>query len=451
MKGAEAESAGWLVAGGSCQPFSFEGDDGTVIVGSGGSAFAPSKTRTLLLKEGKLVTMAGTQGVVIETSHGNVRVPPDGATIVEQKPSGVVRIANLSGARTDVAVPAGDGQTKILSAEPGEELVIADAGLADEELIPVDGVDREPIGGAIALAGTRIEKRRFDRKMMANREQLLICNTGCFTVTMKKKFDNVKQNMDSSAPLVSGKPGDASRVRALGTGAGARTKAALPKGLAPVSQSGSVQSADLVPIGFRAPSASGGLSSGVFTLATAHAVVKHSGRAKMNLEQHGVMTLRNGETVVAASKRTVVRAGAYTFNVAPGTIALVCKDGDVVKVRNLYETSANAVQVFVGGKYVHIAVGHEVLLGPDDGSLTKALKSEPIGRRHIKRFDVAGGHSMTRCEFSLVSALQNADVLTRLMNSKSDSDREISDKLVKMAAVLTQVTAGRGAYAPVGQ
>src|SRR6185295_2698876 len=103
----------------------------------------------------------------------------------------------------------------------------------------------EPISGSISVAGTRVEKRLFDRQQMYHREMLLSCNTGCFTITMRKKFDSMKQGLSTAAPLISqqGSPnlkatseGGNGRLKASSSNSGSgRLKASLPLKLDPVS------------------------------------------------------------------------------------------------------------------------------------------------------------------------------------------------------------------------
>ncbi|HEY9867846.1 MAG TPA: hypothetical protein V6D08_01455, partial [Candidatus Obscuribacterales bacterium] len=423
------------------QPFIFEGDDGSAVIGSGGTTFAPTKNKTLLLKEGKLVAMAGGQGLVIETAHGSVKIPSTGATIVQQSSSGVVRVANLSGGRTNMAITK-DGQTKLVAADPGEEIVVADSSLGEEELIPVDGVDREPITGAVAVAGTRIQKNRFDRAMMAGREQLLTCNTGCFTIMMRKKFDDVKQEMTNPRPAISQKPDVRVKARAL-------APAATAPGAGEVA-SRRLDVSGLTPIGFMQPAMSAaGSPSGLFTLGTRAVTVKHNGRARLSLEAQGTVNLKSGSVLIHAAEPTTVKAGDYRVFVEAGTIAVVSRTADVLTVRNLYEGSAHSVHFIVGGKSVTVAAGQEALVSAQHEALTRALKSEPVGRRNMRNFDMPGGHSMTRGEVSLVSLFVNDEVIKRLMASGNERDKAIAGRLLKMAAVLNQVTAGRGAYSPV--
>ena len=172
--------------------------------------------------------------------------------------------------------------------------------------------------------------------------------------------------------------------------------------------------------------------------------------ARLVLERPEVIHVKGGETLVTAIQPALVKAGPYSMSMESGSIILVSKDGDVAKVRNLYESSAHSVRAHVGNRYVAIAAGQEVLMSPSHVTLTKALKSEPLGRRLLKNFDISGGHSVTRCEVSLVTLLQNCEVLKRLMLSKNDNEQILAGKLVKMAAILSQVTAGRGAYSNIG-
>ncbi len=462
-------SGSMFVAGGACQPFSFEsGDDGTVVVGSGGTVFGPETNRTILLKEGKLLTVAGKQGVVVETAHGKVHIPADTATIVQQKPSGVVRIANLSGESADVSVTHGS-QTKTLTANPGEEVVLADASLSDEELIDVDGVDREPISGTVAVTGMRIEKNKFDRKMMADREQLLLCNTGCFTVSMRRKFENVKRNVTGSSPLISGPAG---KGKVIGSGAPAgngHQKLSVttlpaqadrtPTTAAPaagdnndrVSNVPEAAGSDehLVEIGFVQGSAPGSrMMSSLFRLATDSAIIRHSGQAQITMERPGVVSLKQGETLLEVTKPTVIKSGDYRIALDAGTVALVSLKGGVIKVRNLYEGSAKSIHAVVEGKKVDVAVGQELLMGPNDGSVLRVLNSESIGRRNLRSFDLEGGsHQLIRCEFSLVSLMGQIDVLSRVKASANGSDHDLINRLIKMAAIMSQVTAGHGSFA----
>jgi len=433
MKGMES----WIVASGACQNFTFEGDEGSAIIGSGGTAFMPSGQRTVLLREGKIVSFSGQRPVNVKTAQGNVSIAANSATLVEQTPSGVVRVSNITGGETNVAVTR-DGQTKVVSAQPGEELLIADSSLGEEEMISVDGVDREPISAAIAVAGVRVEKRKFDSKMMMEREKLLMCNLGCFSLALRKRIENMKAHAGSPIPV------KASMNNAART---AKTQPVLGNDVVG-SITQAADTAELQPIRFVHPTGSG-TSMGLHTLLSDAATIKHGGKAAMVLEQSGVVSLHQGETLVAATKPTVIKSGKHHIAIAAGTIALISKEDNVTKVRNLWESDSHSIQVSAGNRMVTVCAGQELMVGPTGTSLTKAVKGDLLGRRHIKSFDMAGNHSAMRSEVSLVSLMQNNNVLSRLVRSENDSDKEIAGKLMKMAAALSVVTGGRGAYSPV--
>jgi hypothetical protein len=208
---------------------------------------------------------------------------------------------------------------------------------------------------------------------------------------------------------------------------------------------------DLTPISFLRPGTISATNAPLFTLTTAEASIKHTGGAKLNLGQPGIVSLANGETIIAANKPTTVSAGPYNIFIDTGTIAVITKDSSIVKVRNVYESKAFSLKAHVGKKSITVAAGHELLLGPNDGSLHKALKADPVGRRRIKNTDLPGGESIMTSEISLISLIQNTDVLRQLMNSDNAIDRRMAENLIKMAACITQVSSHRGSYSAVGR
>jgi len=196
---AHDDGKSWYIVGTSCQPFSFEGDSEETIVGSPGTVFAPKGVETILLKEGKIIALAGKQSMIIETVQGKVDIPAGGSSMIEETASGVLRIANLNGAEQDIVVES-EGHTTFLSAKPGEQVVLADTRLGDEELIPVDGITREPITSSIVIAGVKVEKLQFDRQLMSEKEVLLQCNSGAFTLNTRKKFITMKRSLKINEP-----------------------------------------------------------------------------------------------------------------------------------------------------------------------------------------------------------------------------------------------------------
>ncbi len=436
---------GWVVASGYCQPFSFAGDDGSVIIGSGGTTFAPSQNHTVILRGGKMVASAGPAGLTVETAQGNINIPSDGTTIIEQDRPGVVRVANLLGGETKISMQV-NGETKELRAAAGEELIVADADLSEEELIPVDGVDREPLDAG-KIVGLQVKKSKFERKQMIGRDMLVNCNMGCFSITMRRTIEKLKDDIgtNSAPPKVSRSPKNGAPVK-VGSG----SPISPIGGKISTNPTRPTENSPIVPIAYTTGSA-GAIGSVMRSLATDTAMIKETRGTKLVMEKPGVVNLKAGEALVYASRATLVRTGTSLVSVSPGTIALVSNENNIVKVRCLYDNSSHSIKLYAGNKLMTLSSGEEFIIGAPDSSLDNTLKSDPLGRRKIQRFDLNKDLSLLHTEFSLVGLMQNNTILGELLKAADQDDHAMAEKLVKMAAVITQVTARRGAYSSTGQ
>lgn len=392
-----------------------------------------------------MVASAGPAGLTVETAQGNINIPSDGTTIIEQDRPGVVRVANLLGGETKISMTV-NGEKKELRAAAGEELIVADADLSEEELIPVDGVDREPLDAG-KIVGLQVKKSKFERKQMIGRDMLVNCNMGCFSITMRRSLDKLKQdvNADSVPPKVSRTPKNGAPVK-VGSGA----PVAPVGGKISTVPTSPAENSVIIPIAYTTGSA-GAIGSVMRSLATDTAMIKETRGTKLVMEKPGVVNLKGGEALVAASRATLVRSGASLVSVSAGTIALVSNENNVVKVRCLYDNSAHSVKLYAGNKLMTLSSGQEFIVGAPDESIDNALKSDGLGRRKIQRFDLNKDLSLFHTEFSLVGLMQNNTILAELLKAADQDDHAMAEKLVKMAAVLTQVTARHGAYSATGQ
>lgn len=429
-----------MIAGGACQPFSFDLGDDTVIVGSGGTAFAPEEDHGIKVREGRLVIAAGDKGTQVRTMFGTVRIPGGSAGILDQKTAGVVRIANLAGDDINVSLTA-NGKSTALTAASGEELVIATDGVNEEELIATDGVDRQVISGSLTVSdlGLKGSKQKFNRQMMAEKDPLLLCNMGCLTSAGKKRWDKVIQSMNGRATPVAQRPGEfGARSKHLNT-------SQIPK-LPEVPGSATDQ---FTPISFLHPAQPEVAATSVQTLSTRNCTVKHPAGTIIGLEGDNSIDLREGKALISARKQTVVRCGANRLTLDAGSMALVSKSATIFKAVNLYEPRHACLQANLGRHTTKIVSGQEIIVGASDGSLPRELKRDQIGRRHIKQVEAAKGTSILRSEVSLVSLLSQDKLLSVILKSKAPADRQLSHKLIKMAVCVNQVTVSHGAYSAV--
>lgn len=174
-------------------------------------------------------------------------------------------------------------------------------------------------------------------------------------------------------------------------------------------------------------------------------LVRHSGNSDISYRE-GRVNLHSGEILVHSPLRTEVLSGEYLVSVNPGTVALITRENKVLKVRALYELHANGVAIKAGDNTIKLSVGQEVMLAPHSVHLKAADKNDCLGRRKIVEATLANGHAMSRSEFSHIGLIEEADVLTMLFRSPAPHDRQLSGKLMKIAACLMTVTGSHGAF-----
>ncbi len=426
------DNGAYYVAGGACQPFFLDGDADTVLVGEAGTMLSPGDNRSITLKEGKVVAMVGKQSVKVDTGFGSVQIAGNSAALVQQTANGVVRVANLSGEQTTITINR-NGKQQTMTAGAGEEICLCDDALSEEELIPVDGIDREALTGTITVPGVKMAKSKFDQKQMLEREKLLVCNAGSL-YSMRGKIDKLKKTVEKTAKPLHPSDG-APPLKPL-----APLKSMLLD-LTPVRVAD--QPAPFEPIAF--VQGTGGVSM-LKTFTTATATVKHSSKCQIAFDHPTIMNLKSGEAIISSKKNTVVRTPHSLVSINPGTIAFISVVDGVTKVRNLWEMSHNSIRQNVSGKYVDIPSGHETIVGFEENSIKNVITSDGIGRRLPRHIDVPGGMKLERSEISLVTLMQQSDLLTKLVSSENSIDRGFSNKIIKMAALLTQITGKHGQY-----
>jgi hypothetical protein len=443
------------VVSGSCQPFLFVRDNGSAMVGKGGTVLTPKSNNTVALNQGTVVALGGKENIVVETVQGKVVVAKHAATLIESKPSGVVRIANLGGGDASVEISNG-GKVQTLTASSGEELVVADSSLGDEELIPVDGISRTPISGSISVAGLKIEKSTFDRKQMLERDALLWCNTGGGTEQVSKRMASLRREMAGDTAILPAPPPGVQRlvplpnVRTPGPSSdtlNGPTGGPIKPGDKPQPQA---NSGKLRPIAFTRPVQTVPINTaGLSKSLTTAAVIRNTAGTQAVIEAGNSIHLKAGEILVEANADTMVQAGQFKIALLQGAVALIGYKNKLVKISNLFETKTDSVSLIAGQRKLSLSAGHDLIAGEKDMDLQAPLRDKPVGRRKIRNYDLNASHRATCSEVSHVSLFQYADLLSRLHRSNDPLDKELAAKLVKMAACLTQVTASHGPYAPL--
>lgn len=426
----------WIVASSSCQPFTFEAHDGSLIVGSGPAKFAPAAERTLLLKEGKILVMTVDKIHIVRTPICTATIPVNTAVIIEYQPDGAAFVTNLAGGKASVTLCKND-ETCILSAAPGEQMILADSECPDEKIqgLSYAGVMGENVKNwHVELSGLRGRKMSFDRQELALQEWLLSCSNRCVNQAQLRRIQQLMQSMN----VIGG--------------------ATTLKSMVPSSKKGVVKNIassrpapeEYSPVGY----VTGGMAAPVHinTLGAPTATVRYCSKSSVGMEASGVLNFTDGEIMVAATHRTLVKAGPALIHFSPGAVAVLSMHNGMLKVRNVYEKSGTAIKACIPGrKCLGVQAGQEIILGPKGLSLSKALSDEPVGRRRLTSVDLPSGHTFICSEISLSSFMQNSPVLSQVMRSGNPADRALAEKILKMAVCLSVVTSSHGNYSITSQ
>lgn len=174
--------------------------------------------------------------------------------------------------------------------------------------------------------------------------------------------------------------------------------------------------------------------------------IRHSQFSKFNLEE-GYVSHGSGDILVETKSDTLrIVAGKHSIQIAPNTVVLISKEAQLIKVRPLYETSSNAVRVSTGNMSTRVFAGQELILAEDEDSLRQTLGNDSIGRRKTHMDPIPNNGVVHRCEVSPISLIENNYILTKLVQSTHERDKQVTKKLVKMAACMMSVTNNHGPY-----
>jgi hypothetical protein len=371
-----------------------------------------------------MVAMSGKSGLTVSTSLGTtVEIPADTSVMVEEKENGVIRVIQLSGQQTTINVSSKEG-TKALSTTAGQEIVIADESTSDEELIPIDGVERIAVAATLKFAGKQVHQNKFDPKRMIDQNKLLNCNQGCFPVYVRNRLNKAR-----AAAAGETKPNNTAQKDSAASTPIAKTDFALR------------------PVAYATPTAAPPAS--VVSFDSDNATIKHLG-AKFSMMTEQEMKLENGEMVIAATKPMLIHGGKFTASLARGAVATVRFKDNVLQVRNVAGSNLHSVSVQSNNHVVEVPIGGEVMIAESAGDLDRSLVDDQVGRRKVKRTEQETA-AVLASEISFVSIIQESRLLNKLFCSTEEDDKTISDKIAKTAVALSVVTARHGTYAPLKQ
>ncbi len=496
IQSVQAAAGQFFVASSPCTIYEFDVLQGCQVQGQTGTVFSVNPDRTLILNEGRMLAGAGENGLSVQLGSTDRQIRLKGKTIaiVDARTKGDVRITVLAGDGAEAAVVFASGE-KLATLMPGQEAVIVDNS-DREEFIPIDGVERTPIGAAMTKMGFTMKKAAVSVPDLLRRELLLSCCFGipgssphvvCETSWVSKRLKQLYGRQTNPglthnfAPVpkttgskVQGPLSNAVRsngwadsvvtvsnnvVDPMGNAerAGLRSQQSLvvssttssarsmlegaDRGLTETDEpNGFTTEANLQPIAYIQSVAPAGLRLGQY------AEVASVGADRYRLVK--------GSVLVAPQKKLTIETNHAMIVAKPGSATLIFVDGAVTRVLDLHDWSKGDVSLMVNKQTYSLLPGNEVgvVKGTAKGDAARLAHKDQLGRRRMRVLQVNADTELITNDFSVVDALGRFPLVAQLSKSTASSDRHLYSNIMKMAAVLSMTTdQRRGSYTRDGQ
>lgn len=385
----------------ACTPYlaSNESEGGTMVVGESGAIFnfgeSKSQPTQVNLTAGTVLVNAGEKGATINTSQGEQVLTKGSIAIVRESRSGVVRFLNLHSESTaQIVITDADNKQIILQAGPGEEIVVADGATAEEELIPIDGVERATVGAAILVYGKKVRKNRFNLEKMQE-----VAFGRCPAAATILRVRN---------PKPTGQEGHTVPISYVG--------GSLPA--IPMQRS----------------------------IATDRLGIKQSKDAQFANAGHNQWSLTHGEVLLNTPTTVTIDLGNTKACVPANSTALIKRTVQGSIVRNIGGSSK--LQVITGNKRVNLSPGQEMVTSSQREELLQLLQTDNVGRRRLFYSQFGSSH-VAIAEISLASVVTESSLVYNTMRAKDGRDLRTANQVLKTAAALAVVTASHGQYSAV--
>ncbi len=373
-------------------------NDELIITGSPGTIMSNDEG-FIRLHSGRVLVDTGSKRFTIHTATADINLDAQATAIVDAQPGRPVRVMALAGGGSHPANIT-TSQDGAFGLKPGEELIISDKDLEENDLIPTDGIERTVVPGGVERHLRRVQRTTFPVGSGTMRH-LIIAGV---PVSLGGVERRVQKHM----------AGASSCSRSQGDHANTATSL-------------NVLAAKSMP---------------AYThTATAARVLTDPG-TEFTLVKQNVISLTQGKIFVNAPENTIVETALGQVHGLKGACFAVEAQPGILRIQSL--TGPGLVSAVVGNRKIALAPGCEVVA--NSSKTSDVLPSDGVGRRGLREFAVNGKLDLVFTDFSIISLIKSAPHLQALRQPTCSYDRALQRKLLKCAAVVHQVTAHKGPY-----
>jgi hypothetical protein len=379
-----------------------------------GTLYSLESSRSVNLAMGHMVVIAGNVEVSFKAGRLNARIAPGCAMAADVMSDGTTKLYSLpafeethSDSMVEVPSELG-GQSVPLPA--GQELVLSNRMLNQEELIATDGADISPVEAGLTLKSDgRLHLVRYSTKRMQQNQILIGCRT--VTIPPTERLNKVREAISRSAQ----------------NEATAGTEDNQPTNLKPVALS--------------QPAATNSVrQAGDLVINDKQATVfATNGTIADWQDETGKAELIKGSLLIHSHNNITVKAFGAAVRIHKGAIALVKVESHFLKVVNLTDMASRSVTISVGNDSLALLPGRELILSERAPNLSYIFDLHQIGHRTIISRQIGERIWATTSEVALADELIHQPLLRWIRFQHISSGQPLVNQIVKTAAALQTI------------
>jgi hypothetical protein len=414
------------------------GNDDSYAVGDENTQIQNQPDR-VILGAGRLTIDSGSKSTVVETPIGTVTIAPNAAAVIDAPSASKcqctstrctnvkgcacsthdctcssttkpLRVMAVAGGQTAVTVGKKIGDKANVGVKAGEELIVADSALSDEELIPVDGIERgEVISANISIASGTTVKRTFNLQEF-HQKQIMVAGhmiqVGSVQNARRERLNNHIAQAASAQQFHS--VGEPNVVHSLASSE------------------------------HSASSNAGGIATSVGS----DIVLREPG-TQMMYGDH-IISVSRGEIFVAPDQQVTVNTPIATVFASRTAMVSTEVIHDVVRIK---ACGPDDITIVIAQRKMQLHPGQEATVSSRALNDDDLRPSDGIGRRAPATRTNIGNKFVCIADFSLLSMITSKRYVPRLGTTAAAADkRRLENSMLKTVAALNMVQAHKGGY-----
>lgn len=176
-----------------------------------------------------------------------------------------------------------------------------------------------------------------------------------------------------------------------------------------------------------------------------------SPKAKLEETSPGSLKLASGNLLIEALKPTTVELPLSKVVISRKALVLIKLDDGAEKVLVIWDDGFKSVHLVFESRKVNLGAGDEAIATGFEPRYHQILENDDIGHRRVRMHHLGKKNYLTTAEFSLLQALETNTLLGDITRSDDPHDRQMKERIIKTAAILSFVTRHHGTYSRGGR